>query len=116
MAFLMTYNMSTLYFNIWNKALYFRILKNKKPLLRSKLLKKSIKLHKVSNIYTKMASLIEILSLRILYYLMVLENYVILDGQLSVMAEEKPTVVPLIMSRHRFYKESSMMRQLISGA
>ena len=44
-------------------------------------------------------------------------NWLILDGQLFVTSKgEKPTVGPVIMWRHRFYKAMSMIKLLICGA
>jgi len=46
---------------------------------------------------------------------MVLENYVILDGQPFAMKEEKPIVELSIILPHKFYKEFNMTWQLIFG-
>lgn len=46
---------------------------------------------------------------------MELENYVILDGLLSVIKEERLIVVLLITPLHKFYKEFNTTWQLTFG-
>ena len=115
MVSLMTFSLFILYFNTWNRGLYFSSSRNRKHLLRNKRQESSIKLHKVSNIFIKMVLFIVISSLRIQYFLMELVSYVISVGQLSAMAEGRHTVVLLITWHHKSYKVNNMTKQSTSG-